>query len=302
MLFITDSKNRSRPRILIGKAGIVEKRLGQSGDDAPLRRTGVLRLIDQNMLQPIIDFIQHPLRCPLAGQQAIGQRHKVVIIEHTAPRFLAGIIVNQRGGKNIKRLGQVIIAQRFQLLIERRHSARHSVHHRGKGRVRLCRFLGIKPVAGFPRIGEKHGSQMRPCAFRVLVSRRLPVFKARRLFLVIGRAGFKPRDQGVGVKPLGFLDNERRRAGQCAIGSAQAIELHGLCEARQIGRSARGIKCVAAFDNVAPQGHEIVFRQSPRQHGHGGGAGGRLFAQQQIGNQSGLQAFGVLFVHQVEMR
>ena len=91
LFFIANGKYCARPCFATRQTGIVKKRIGQCGDDPPLRRAGILRLIDQNMVETIIDFEQYPLRRAMAAQHAVGHRHQIVIIEHAAAVFLRRI-------------------------------------------------------------------------------------------------------------------------------------------------------------------------------------------------------------------
>jgi hypothetical protein len=54
---------RLHPRSFAG-----EELLGQATHDAPLARTGVLRLVDQDVIDALVELVLHPLRGVRARQ------------------------------------------------------------------------------------------------------------------------------------------------------------------------------------------------------------------------------------------
>ena len=64
-----------------------KKFLGQRFDHAPLDLVGVLGLVDQNMVNPAVQFIENPGRYPLARQKVSGFQDQVVIIQIAKPGF-----------------------------------------------------------------------------------------------------------------------------------------------------------------------------------------------------------------------
>ncbi len=66
LLLVADRKQRAE---LSGSAFAREELLRQSLNDRPLCRVGVLRLVDQDMVDAAIDLEQHPGRGPGAQEQ-----------------------------------------------------------------------------------------------------------------------------------------------------------------------------------------------------------------------------------------
>ena len=64
-----------------------EELIGQGLDQVPLFGTGVLGFVDQNVVQPAVQFIKHPLGGHPADQQGPGQMDKVVVIQQGALRL-----------------------------------------------------------------------------------------------------------------------------------------------------------------------------------------------------------------------
>ena len=70
LLFIPHSEKRSGLRNI---TLLLVELLGQSINNIPLRRRGILGFIQQDMLYPAIKFIAHPLRDFAAAQQVSDQ-------------------------------------------------------------------------------------------------------------------------------------------------------------------------------------------------------------------------------------
>src|SRR5579871_1171205 len=84
LLFIADSENRALPRPTHPEAG-AEFRY-QPLDDVPLLLAGVLRFVDQYVIESEIELVVHPIRIAF-GQQPMGLVDQIVVIEE-APAFL----------------------------------------------------------------------------------------------------------------------------------------------------------------------------------------------------------------------
>ena len=65
------------------RAGAGKKLLGQKPDDLPLLRTGILRLVDQHMINALIELVMHPCSAILVQQDA-GLVDQIVIVEKPA--------------------------------------------------------------------------------------------------------------------------------------------------------------------------------------------------------------------------
>ena len=78
LLRIADGENRANA-ILGAAAG--EELGGKRGDDLPLLGIGVLRLVDQDMVEPAVELEQNPRRDPRPAQQFKRLQHEIVVIE-----------------------------------------------------------------------------------------------------------------------------------------------------------------------------------------------------------------------------
>lgn len=76
------------------------------GDDVPLPRAGILRLVDQHMVDAAIELVVHPL-----GGDAVEHRQRpvdqVVIVEQAAFQLLAPVVRGRRGGDMQQRFGAI---------------------------------------------------------------------------------------------------------------------------------------------------------------------------------------------------
>ncbi len=82
LLGIADGEDRA-DRVARTPAG--EKLLGQGRHDLPLVRVGILRLVDQDMIDAAIELEQHPGGDARLRQQVARREDQVVVIEETAP-------------------------------------------------------------------------------------------------------------------------------------------------------------------------------------------------------------------------
>ena len=69
---------------------------GKRLDDAPLRRVGVLRLVDQDVVDAAVDLVQHPGGGVGARQQRLGLDDQIVIVERGFGQ-LASLVVGLHG-------------------------------------------------------------------------------------------------------------------------------------------------------------------------------------------------------------
>ena len=81
LLLVTDRENGARHG---ARAGAGEKFACEPPDDFPLLRAGVLRLVDQDVVDALVELVMHPGR-PLSAEQHQRLIDQVVVIEHTAP-------------------------------------------------------------------------------------------------------------------------------------------------------------------------------------------------------------------------
>ena len=69
-----------------------EELLGQALDDRPLLRVGVLRLVDEDVVDAAVDLEQHPGRGAGAREESLRLEDEVVIVEHGLALFGARIL------------------------------------------------------------------------------------------------------------------------------------------------------------------------------------------------------------------
>ncbi len=72
-----------------------EKFLGERRHDLPLLGVGVLRLVDQNVVEAAVELEQHPWRDAGVAQQIKGGRNQVVIVEDALGALAGCIRVHQ---------------------------------------------------------------------------------------------------------------------------------------------------------------------------------------------------------------
>ena len=89
LLEITDNKQGATCRRVIHRG--VKKRIAQPAQQLPLRRTGVLRLIDEQMPYGIIQFPCHPFGGIAACQHVICQRNQIIKVQQAKPGLQTGI-------------------------------------------------------------------------------------------------------------------------------------------------------------------------------------------------------------------
>ncbi len=93
LLDVADREDRAR---LLARAGAGEEFLGQCRDDLPLLRAGVLRLVDQDVVEAAVELEQHPGRSARAMQQVARAEDQIVVIERGMARLVALVGGQQR--------------------------------------------------------------------------------------------------------------------------------------------------------------------------------------------------------------
>ena len=92
LFVITDDEQRAQ---LVAMRALPGKEIaGQGIDDLPLRRVGVLRLVNQDMVDPSIELVTDPFGQVAARQQGSGLADLVVEIDEPGPRL--GIVPRER--------------------------------------------------------------------------------------------------------------------------------------------------------------------------------------------------------------
>ena len=86
-------------------AGAAGELGGQLPDDLPLRRRGVLRLVDKDVVDAAVEPEQHPLRHRSVGEQVSRAVDQVVEIKPAAARLGRRQPRQERAGEGVQRLG-----------------------------------------------------------------------------------------------------------------------------------------------------------------------------------------------------
>ena len=92
LLLVAHREQGARPRA-VARALPGEEFLGELGDDPPLLRARVLRLVDQDMVQAAVELVEHPVRRIALLQERDGGQDQVVVVEHRALALHALIVV-----------------------------------------------------------------------------------------------------------------------------------------------------------------------------------------------------------------
>ena len=93
LLLVADGEQRAE---LLACPGAGEELGGKRLDDAPLRRVGVLRLVNQDVVDAAVDLVQHPGGGVGARQQRLGLYDQIVIVERGFGQ-LASLVIGLHG-------------------------------------------------------------------------------------------------------------------------------------------------------------------------------------------------------------
>ena len=88
LLGVADGEHRAAA---LDRALAGEEFLGQPADHLPLVGVGVLRLVDQHMVDAAVELVEHPGRTVRALQKAARRHDQVVVVERRAPPLGAAI-------------------------------------------------------------------------------------------------------------------------------------------------------------------------------------------------------------------
>ena len=88
LLGVADGEHRAAA---LDRALAREEFLGQPADHLPLVGVGVLRLVDQHVVDAAVELVEHPGRTGRALQKAPRRHDQVVVVERRAPSLGAGI-------------------------------------------------------------------------------------------------------------------------------------------------------------------------------------------------------------------
>ncbi len=249
LLLVADRKNRA------GDAVAGARARGELGndvcDDIPLPGAGVLRLVDQHMIDAAIELVMHPARGhPIQHLQRLVDQ--IVIIEQAALLLLAPVICCRRGRDMQQRLGPIARNDRATAFDQGGEADNFRCEQSTNGRV-----LGHKAVRydGSPRragVREKHVQiffNLRD------IGELQRLTQSIRLFLV----GF-----AAGIESCGNLHPARSR--QIRPTHNLALDVFDPI----IGSDAEGCgnlrhSCVGAAGSIRP-GHEVIAAQARLAH------------------------------------
>ncbi len=115
LLLVADREDGSLDR---AGAGTGEEFGGQQPDDLPLLRAGVLRLVDQHVVDALVELVVHPGR-PVLAEQVQRLVDQVVVVEQPAP-VLRPLVAGDHGiGDGDERRGAVAAGDRLATLPQR---------------------------------------------------------------------------------------------------------------------------------------------------------------------------------------
>ena len=97
LLLVADREQRADS---VGAGGVGEELLGECRDHLPLLRVGVLRLVDQDMVEAAVQLEQHPGGDAVLGQQVLCGQDQVVIVQPGAVGLELGVGLDQRFGQD----------------------------------------------------------------------------------------------------------------------------------------------------------------------------------------------------------
>ena len=117
LLLVADGEQRAQ---LVARALAGEELRRQSLDDAPLRRIGVLRLIDQDVVDAAVDLVKHPGGGVGAQQQVPRLDDQVVIVERGFGLLAPLVVGLHRVGEHQHRGARLGQAQMRELIGELR--------------------------------------------------------------------------------------------------------------------------------------------------------------------------------------
>ncbi len=104
LLLVADRKNAARLRLACPLPG--RELGGEPADDLPLRRAGILRLVDQHVIDAEIELVMHPGRLDV-GEQSQAFCDQVVVIEQAAVLLLAAVAADDRFRDRERRRGAI---------------------------------------------------------------------------------------------------------------------------------------------------------------------------------------------------
>ncbi len=210
LLGVTDGEHRA---VSIDRAGADEEFLGEAADHLPLVGIGVLRLVDQHVVDSAIELVEYPGGALRALQQPAGRHDQVVVVEH-GPAPLGRVIAlgdveaepQQGQGEIDQGAGIGVVEGTAEPL---GLGAQHAVNLGQQTR----RCLGGQSLSHVALVGEKH--------------RAIGIENSRAVFLVLEPGGNRLAARAVrlaGLDQRPGRDMERRFV-RCILVRLVAIEL-----------------------------------------------------------------------------
>src|SRR6266851_9865208 len=80
----------------LARAATAEEFLGERRDDSPLLRIGVLRLIDEDMVEAAVELEENPRRDAGPVQEIAALEDEVVVVEFGVKRLVALVLLEER--------------------------------------------------------------------------------------------------------------------------------------------------------------------------------------------------------------
>ena len=125
------------------------------GDDVPLPGAGILRLVDQHVVDAAVELVMHPAgRHPVQHQNRLVDQ--IVIVEQAALLLLAPVVRRRGGCDPQQRLGAVPHRQRAAPLDQGGDAQAFLVERAGERRIAVAEFFGQQRFARRSLVGEKH--------------------------------------------------------------------------------------------------------------------------------------------------
>ena len=151
MLLVADREDRPSDQ---ARAGASEKFGGEAGDDFPLLRARILRLVDQHVVDPLIELVVHPGRA-LRAEQRQRLVDEIVVIKLPAP-ILHRLVTGEHGiGDGDERRRAVAAGHGFAALDEPKHPLALAAEALGKLGVGELRRSGEDLLARLELTGDK---------------------------------------------------------------------------------------------------------------------------------------------------
>ncbi len=151
LLLVAHGEDRS---LRGSRARAGEKFSGQSPDDLPLFRAGILSLVDQNVIDALVELVMHP-GCPILAEKRESLVDQVVIVEEPAP-ILCRLIARDHGiGDGDEGAGAVAAGDGFAAFQERQKARLFRVQPIGELRLGHLQLRGDHPLARLELAGEK---------------------------------------------------------------------------------------------------------------------------------------------------